>query len=57
MLKGKTQIVFRVGIGLVMLIASIKYFDSSEYLIAAITALAGVAFIVSVLFKRKGKKE
>ena len=56
MLKGKVQIIFRIVIGLIFLVVGIKYFLSSDYLPAAATLIAGIAFIVSVFLNKNGKR-
>ena len=52
MLKGKAQVIFRVVMGLIFLGIAVRNVIGNEYILAAVTALAGIAFIASVFLKR-----
>jgi hypothetical protein len=57
MLKGNTQKIFRVVVGLVFLGVGVKNCLSGELLFGLISLAAGAAFIASLFKKTNGKGE
>lgn len=56
MLKGKSQIILRVVMGLVFLGVGVKYIIDADYLWGAIFLVAGVVFVASLFLKKNGKR-
>lgn len=54
MLKGKTQVAFRIVAGLVFIIVGAKNCMSGDYLFGGISLIAGIAFVASLFLKKSG---
>jgi hypothetical protein len=57
MLKGNTQKIFRVVVGLVFLGVGVKNCMGGDWLFGFISLAAGAAFIVSLFHNKNGKGE
>jgi len=52
MLIGKTQVLFRIIVGLIFTAVGVKNVIDGEYLFAVIALIAGIAFIASIFLKK-----